>query len=151
MLEHRVVDVMPRIPLVTGKVHRAIDVDRELDVHLDERSVVPLIPVVAAPWLVDDLLYREALVRRQHEVPFGAPLTLGDGGGEDELELLARDDEGTPERLRALRNRRSPVENARERIDDALEVRVSVRRCDGGVERLRLLVERVALSLEHAY
>jgi hypothetical protein len=63
LLEQRVVDVMAGIAFVAGEVDRAIDVDRQVGVDLDQAAEVALVPVVAAPRLVGDVLDGEGTSR----------------------------------------------------------------------------------------
>ena len=60
--------MVPGVALVARQVDGAIDIDRQIGVDLNQAAIVALIPVVAAPGLVGDVLDREALVRRQRDV-----------------------------------------------------------------------------------
>ena len=56
------------IALVAREIDRAVDVDRQVRVDLDQAPVVALIPVVAAPALAGDVLDAETLAGRQRDV-----------------------------------------------------------------------------------
>ena len=91
LLEQRVVDVMPRISFVAREVDRAVDINRQIGVDLNQAAEVALVPVVPAPRLVGDVLDREPLVGGQRDVLHRAVAAGLDGGLKDRVELLARD------------------------------------------------------------
>ena len=53
---------MAGITFVAGKVQGSIDVDGQIGIDLDQAVVPALVPVVAAPRLVGDVLNLEILV-----------------------------------------------------------------------------------------
>ena len=61
VLEQHVVDVMAGIALVACEVEDAIEMDRQVGIHLDQTPVTALVPVVAAPRLVLHVFDREGL------------------------------------------------------------------------------------------
>ena len=83
------------------------------------------------------------------ERPLAARL---DGRLEDRVELVARDHELPRERRRSA-STSGPVPGKRFSSSSSigLEVRLRIRRRDGVVERLRLLVERQPLAFEHPH
>ena len=64
--------MMSRVAFVAREVDRAVDVNRQIGIHLDQASIVALIPVVAAPRLVGDVFDGEAFVRRKRHVLQGS-------------------------------------------------------------------------------
>ena len=77
-LEQRVVDVVPGVALMAREVHGPVDVDRQIGVYLDDAAESALVPVVAAPRLVGDVLHRETLVGRERDVLLRAFAAGGD-------------------------------------------------------------------------
>ena len=142
---------MARIAFVAGEVDRAIDVDRQVGVDLDQAAEVALVPVVAAPRLVGDVLDGEVLVRRQLDVRARALAAGADRGLEHRVELLARNHERAPPGVVPLDERIRFREALLEAIEHGLEVRVRIRRGDRVVERLGLLVEGQPLAFEHPH
>src|SRR5207302_4841620 len=107
---------MAGIPFVTREIDRAIDVDREVRVHLNEAAVSALIPVVAAPRLVPHVLDREALLWRQLHVPQRAPAPLGDRAIEHRRHAVGWDHEPLTERLVAIGERAGPRQPTVDRL-----------------------------------
>src|SRR6185312_9391840 len=105
LLQQGGVDVVPRISLVAGEVHRTVDEDRQVRVDLDEAVEAALVPVVAAPRLVGDVLDDEAFAGRQLDMLRRTPPAFGDRRVEHGVQLLARNDETLPELLHPLRER----------------------------------------------
>src|SRR5262245_6746350 len=93
LLEQGVVNMMSRIPLMTGEVDGPIDVHRQIGVDLDETSILALIPVVAAPGLVRHVFDGEALAQWQLHVCRGARAALLDRRLKHQVELVAWDGE----------------------------------------------------------
>ena len=151
LLEQRVVDVMARVALVAGEIDRAIDVDRQIGIDLDQAAEVALVPVVAAPRLVGDVLDGEVLAGRQRDVRQRALAARADRRLEHRVELLARNHERAAPRVVPLDQRSGSREALFETIEDGLEVRIRIGGRDRVVERLRLVVERQVLALEHAH
>jgi hypothetical protein len=133
---------------VAREVDRAVDVDRQIGVDLDQAAEITLVPVIATPRLVGDVLDREPLVGRERDVLHRAVAAGLDGGLEDGIELVARDDEWPSPRVVACGERPLAREALVQRIEKLLKVRRRVRRGDRVVERLRLFVERQLLALE---
>src|SRR6478672_7985622 len=114
---------MSWVPLVAGQVDRAIDVNREVGVHLDQAAKASLIPVVAAPGFVRDVFDREPLISGEPDVldrlfparPYGAL--------ENAIEPVARHDEPSPERLVAIDERAGARKPFFQPIEDLLKVR----------------------------
>src|SRR5438093_13060380 len=99
---------MPGISFVTGQVERAIDVNRQIGVDLNHAPVAALIPVVAAPGLVRDVLDGERLHRRKADVGERPGAAFGDGAIEYAREAIARNNEVPAERFVALTRRAWP-------------------------------------------
>ena len=143
---------MAGIALVAGEVDRAVDVDRQVGVDLDQAAEPALIPVVAAPRLVGHVLDGELFVGRQLHVRERSLAARLNGGLEHRVELVRRESRtaaGTP---------RSAIPAARLRESASRGVSRICWKCDSGigrrdrvVERLRFLVERQALALQHAH
>ena len=150
LLEERVVDVMSRVAFVAREVDRAVDVNRQIGIHLDQASIVALIPVVAAPRLVGDVFDGEAFVRRKRHVLQGSLTARRDRGLKYRVELLARNHERPPPGVVARGQRALSREPLVQRIEDLLKVRRGVCRGDCVVERFGLLVEGQALAFDDA-
>src|SRR5206468_3630801 len=108
-----------------------------------------LVPVVAAPRFVGDVFDGERLVRRQREVlqrPRAASL---DGGLEDRVELLLRNDEVFAEGVEPVDEGAFAGQLAVELFGQRLEVRLSVVRRDRVIDSLRLLVELQLLPFDY--
>src|SRR5712671_3628403 len=93
LLEQHVVDVVAGIALVAREIDGAVDIDRQIRVDLDQAAVVALIPVVAAPRLVRDVLDREGLGGWQLDVRQRAATPLGNRTLEHAGNTVVRDDE----------------------------------------------------------
>ena len=140
---------MTRIAFVARQVDRAIDVDRQIGVDLDQALEVALIPVVAAPRLVGDVLDREALLHRQVDAAAcgrgsrGSPPGTRDRAGR-------RDDERLLEAIVALDQRAArPAASPSSCASTASNSAAGLRRRHRVVERQRLLVEGQLLALQH--
>ena len=148
LFEQGVVDVVAGVTLVTGEIDGAVDVDREVGVDLDEAVEAALVPVVATPGFVGDVLDLETLVRREVDVEAGLLASLLDRGAEDGVELVDGNDELVAEGLVAGDEAPLAGQEGLELIEDGLEVLVGVRRSDGVVEGERFLVEGHVLAFE---
>src|SRR5437762_14068134 len=93
---------MSRIAFMAGKIDRALDVDRQVGVHLDDAAIISLVPVVAAPALLRHVLDGEALARWKLDVLQRAAPAPIDGGLEHAVQPIGRDDELFAELLVAL-------------------------------------------------
>src|SRR5580765_8829788 len=121
---------MSRVALVTGQVDGPIDVNREVGVDLDQAAKPSLIPVVAAPRLVRDVLDREFLVGWQLDVLKRSFPTRLDGALKHLIELVARDDECFPVRRVSLDERAVSREALFQLIENLLKVRFGIGRRD---------------------
>ena len=151
LLEQHVVDVMARVPLVACEIDGAIDVDREIGVDLNEAAVIALIPVVAAPALVGDVLDGEAFARRQRDVLERPAAARVDGRREDRIEAILRDDEARAELVVAIDHRSPSRQHPVELRQHLREIRLRVRRRHRVVQLLRLLVELQFRPHEHRH
>ncbi len=146
LLEQGVVDVVARISLVAGQVHRAVDEDRQVRVDLNETVEAALVPVVAAPRLVGDVFDDEALAGRQLDVLSGAPPAFGDRRLEHGIEPVAGNDEALPEGLHPSRQHAFARHQLIEPVENLLKVRGTVGRRHRVVKSFRLLVESHLLA-----
>jgi hypothetical protein len=122
LLEQRVVDVVAGIAFVAGEIHGAIDVNGQIGIDLDQAPEVALIPVVAAPGLVGDVLDREAFRAWKPDVgerPFAAAVNRG---LEDGVDLVARNHEPPAELVVARHQRAAAGKALFELVEDLLEV-----------------------------
>ena len=78
LLEQRVVDVVAGVAFVTREIDRPVDVDRQVSVDLNQAAIPALVPVVAAPWFIGDVLDRKRFLRRQLHVRQCARPAFGD-------------------------------------------------------------------------
>src|SRR5688572_19079322 len=93
---------MSGVTLVTRQVDRTIDIDRQIDIHLNQAAVISLIPVVTAPRLSSDVLDLERFPLRQRRM-FHGPLAASPNGClKHGIEFVRRNDELPPVRLVAL-------------------------------------------------
>ena len=131
------------------QIDRAVDVDRQVGVDLDDARELALVPVVGAPRLARDVFDGEAFVGRQLDVLLRPGAAFVDRRVEHLLQPVARDDELLAEGFVAIDQRFGPGEAALELRGQLLEVRL---RKDGRrrvVETARLLLERQTLAAEH--
>ena len=99
---------MARIAFVTRQIDRAIDVDRQIGVDLNQAAVIALIPVVAAPRFVCDVFDGECFVGGSWTCASVRRAAFGDRPVEDARQPVRRDDELLPERVVAFDQRASP-------------------------------------------
>ena len=84
---------MARIAFVAREIDRAVDVNRQIGVDLDQAPKVALIPVVAAPRLAGHVLDGEPLVRRQIDMAHRALTAAPDRFLEDAIDARFGNDE----------------------------------------------------------
>src|SRR5262249_52312532 len=93
---------------------------------LNQAAVAALIPVVAAPRFVCHILDREFfLVWKRHVLERALAASL-DGALKDRIELLAWDDERSPERFVPFNERAVPRESLVKAVEDLLKMRVGI-------------------------
>ncbi len=151
LLEQCVVHVVAGIPLVAREIDGAVDVDRQVRVDLDQAAIAALVPVVTAPWLVLHVFHGKGLAVRQAHVCQRAGAALGDGPIEDARQPIGRDDKLLAVRVVALHERSAAGKQPADFIERGLIVRVGMRRRDGVVQGLRLLIEGQPGSLQHPH
>src|SRR5690606_9512324 len=93
LLEEHVVDVVPRVTLVAGKVDGTLDVDGKVRVDLDEAAEITLVPVVGAPAPAGDVLHGEGFTVGELDVLQRAAAAAVDGRAEHVVEPFAGNDE----------------------------------------------------------
>ena len=134
--------MVARVALVAAEIDGPVDEDRELRIYLDQAVGVALVPVVAGPRLIRDVLDREGFVGRQLYVFECATPAFLDCRFEHAGQFLDRDDELFAKGIDASRQ----VAVARHKCiylpEDPIEMRGVVCRRDRHEERRRLLVER---------
>ena len=134
---------------MAGQVDRPVDEDGEVEVHLDQAVVVPLVPVVGVPGGALHVFEVEALTGRQRHVGQRARAARGDRGLEHGVDLRCRDRHAVAKALVALGQRCAAGQQAVEPREQRVEVRVAVARRGRVVQRLRLLVEAQPLAAQH--
>ena len=92
---------------MAGQINRAIGIDRQIGVHLNHAVVVALVPVVACPALVRDVLDDEALLRRQRDARERSGPATVDRRLERRIETIFRNGESGAEVVEAI-DRASP-------------------------------------------
>src|SRR3546814_20512673 len=81
-LELHVEEVVPRIALVTAKIERARQADRQVGVDLDQAVIAALVIIIAAPALVRHEFEAEALAFGHRDVHRAPPAAAPDRGAE---------------------------------------------------------------------
>ncbi|MCW5771077.1 MAG: hypothetical protein KIT16_05525 [Rhodospirillaceae bacterium] len=108
---------------MAGERQRAIDEDREIDVHLDQALRVTAIPVVGVPALLGHELQGEALVRRQVDACARAPPALGEHGSHHLLQAAGGDGMACAKCFDALGERTRPGRKRFDPPQDRIEMR----------------------------
>jgi hypothetical protein len=135
---------------VARQINRAVDVDRQVGVDLNQAAVVALIPVVAAPRFLRHVLDGECFVGRETHVRERPAAAFGNRQIEDARQPVRRDDELLPVDVEALDQRTTAREKPRELFERRREKRLGVDGRHRVVERLRFFVEAELRALEHA-
>ncbi len=94
--------MVARVALVGGQVQGPVHGDGQVQVHLDHRGSAALVPVVGGPGLVPHILHAEVVRGGQGRVAARALAGLGDGGLEDGVHPVRREDDPRPGRLVAV-------------------------------------------------
>ena len=128
--------MVARISLVAGQIDRAIDVDRKVGVDLDQAVVIALVPVVAAPRLVGDVLDSERFAGRKLYVGQCPAAAFGNRAIEDALQPVLRDDELLPVGVEAFDERAVARQQPRQLLERRREERFRVHRRHRVVQRL---------------
>ena len=96
---------MTRITFVRGEIDRAIDVDRQIGIHLNHTVEIAFVPIVTAPRFVGHVLNGETLVRRKRNMRQRAGTTFPDRSLKHRIELLFRNHKWLPPLLVAFPQR----------------------------------------------
>ena len=51
-----------------SQINRAIDVDRQIGIYLNDAVIIPLVPIITAPWFIGDVFDAEIFIGRQFDV-----------------------------------------------------------------------------------
>ena len=145
-LQQCVIRVVPRIALVAAEVHRAVDAPGEIGIELNQALRIALVPVVAGPGFVGDVLHRVRLTfGKLDELECAASALLG-RRFENFREFVGRDLELAAKRVDTDRQ----LVVARKQCVDFGEYGVEmcsvIVRCTYAEQSFRFLVKRARLS-----
>src|SRR5207248_9502975 len=133
-----------------SQIDSAIDVNRQIGVHLNHAAIITLVPVVATPWLVSDVFDRETFVRRQFHMRKGAGPAFLDCELKYSIEFLLRNHEWFARSFVTLPERSCPRNPRFDLIEDILKMRLRERRRDRVVKAARFFVEVRVFALRHS-
>ena len=122
-LKQRVVDVMAGITFMRSKVNRAIDIDRQIGIDLDNTAKISLVPIVAAPRFIGDVFDTEIFLGRQLDMRERAFATSLDRELKHRVQLVFGNHKCSPPILVTLQERSLTWKFRLEPGEDFLEMR----------------------------
>src|SRR5258708_34299415 len=132
---------MAWVTFMCSQINRAIDIDAQIGIHLDDSAIIPFVPVVAAPRFVSYVFDAEIFVGRQLDVRESALATCLDRKLKHSVQFVLGKHKRSPPILVPLQEWSLARKFWPQPGEDFLEMRFGKRRCNGVIKALRLFVE----------
>ena len=132
------------------QINRAIDIDRQIGIHLNDAVIIPLVPIIAAPRFIGDVFNAEIFIGRQFDVGERAFATRFDRELKHSVQLVLGNHERLPPLLVTLQERSVTGKFRLELGKDFLKMSFRKTGCNGVIKSLRFFVELQMLAVQHA-
>src|SRR5436190_24071438 len=132
---------MTGITFVRREIDRAIDVVRQIGVHLNHAMEIAFVPIVSAPRLIGHVLDGETLVRRKRNVRPRPGAAFLDSELKHGIEFFLRNHKRLPPFLVALPQRTLAWNLCLQLANDLDKMRIRKSWRNGVVKSARLIIE----------